>query len=150
MLTLNLPTIAAIDGHAFAGGCILAFGHDYIVMNNKKGFICMNEVDINVPLSQARFMLMRTKIACPRILKQVTLEGKRFTAQQAFDAGFVDVVVDDSSKVIPEAFELGYRMSKKAIGNGTNFGILKMELNKNSILEMTKTHTTPGTYLSKL
>ena len=59
-LTFRLPTIAAIDGlrillsmvksvltlarrHAFAGGCMFALAHDYRVMRQDKGFICMNE-----------------------------------------------------------------------------------------------------------
>ena len=37
-------TIAAINGHAFAGGFLLAMALDYRLMSASKGFLCMNEI----------------------------------------------------------------------------------------------------------
>lgn len=48
ILTFPIPTIAAINGHAFAGGFTLALAHDFRVMKNEDGrfqkWLCMNEV----------------------------------------------------------------------------------------------------------
>jgi len=50
LLCFPVPTIALINGHAFAGGCMYAMAHDYRIMRKKVGFICMNEVDLGFPL----------------------------------------------------------------------------------------------------
>ena len=45
-----MPTIALINGHAFAGGLMLAMFHDYRVMNPHRGYLCLNELDFGAPL----------------------------------------------------------------------------------------------------
>lgn len=45
LLTFPIPTIAAINGHAFAAAFAVAMGHDYRVMNGNRGFLCMNEIE---------------------------------------------------------------------------------------------------------
>src|SRR5262245_50292945 len=44
-------TVAAVNGHAFGGGAILASLHDYTIMREDRGYWCMPEVDLGVPLS---------------------------------------------------------------------------------------------------
>ncbi|KAL5021431.1 hypothetical protein ScPMuIL_000586 [Solemya velum] len=88
-----LPTVAAINGHAFAGGAILATAHDYRVMNSKRGWICWNEVDINLVIPEALSPLLRCKLS-PKVLRDGILFGKRFTAQEALSNGLVDVITD--------------------------------------------------------
>eukprot|EP00820_Chromera_velia_P014263 Cvel_24535.t1-p1 / transcript=Cvel_24535.t1 / gene=Cvel_24535 / organism=Chromera_velia_CCMP2878 / gene_product=Probable enoyl-CoA hydratase, putative / transcript_product=Probable enoyl-CoA hydratase, putative / location=Cvel_scaffold2663:21894-24274(+) / protein_length=130 / sequence_SO=supercontig / SO=protein_coding / is_pseudo=false len=43
LLGFPIPTVAAINGHAFAGGAMMALACDFRVMNKEKGFICVNE-----------------------------------------------------------------------------------------------------------
>lgn len=49
-LTYPMPTIALMNGHAFAGGLMLAMYHDYRVFNPARGFLCLNELDFGYPL----------------------------------------------------------------------------------------------------
>lgn len=52
--------------------------------------------------------VIRNKVADPRIQRKIGLEGHRFTAQEAFQAGFVDVVASgDTEDIIKKAQELG-------------------------------------------
>ena len=48
LLTFPLVTIAAINGHAFAGGMMLALACDFRIMTSGKGMLSMNEVRYEV------------------------------------------------------------------------------------------------------
>lgn len=46
-------------GHAFGAGAVFAIAHDYRVMNSERGWICWNEVDINIPIPERLIHDMR-------------------------------------------------------------------------------------------
>lgn len=77
-LSIGVPTIAAINGHAVCGsnlliflyfsysfseclqiaaGAMIAFCCDYRIMNSDKGFICINEVELGFPLTPGTKMV---------------------------------------------------------------------------------------------
>lgn len=60
MLTFPMPTIAAISGHAVAGGCMFALAHDYRFMRADKGFMFLSEIDIKLPFSPGKFTMLHT------------------------------------------------------------------------------------------
>jgi enoyl-CoA hydratase/carnithine racemase len=54
ILTFPAITVAAINGHAFAGGAMLATAHDFRVMRDDRGYWCLPEVDLGLPLAFRR------------------------------------------------------------------------------------------------
>lgn len=53
-MTVSIPSVAVINGHAFAGGIILALAHDFRIMNSSnKGLICLSELNIGLALPTA-------------------------------------------------------------------------------------------------
>lgn len=53
ILTLPVPTVAAVGGHAYAAGGLLALAHDYRVMRADRGFFCLPEIDLRLAFPPA-------------------------------------------------------------------------------------------------
>jgi len=77
LLTYPMPTIALLNGHAFAGALMLAMMHDYRMMNPHKGYICLNEVELGVPLRPPMTSVFRQKVGA-QTYRKLVLEAARF------------------------------------------------------------------------
>ncbi|CAG8819109.1 22866_t:CDS:2, partial [Cetraspora pellucida] len=124
VLTFRIPTVAAINGHAFAGGFMFAMAHDYRVMRTDRGFMCMNEVEIPSPLHPGMAAIIRTKMT-PKIYRDCILQAHRFSGQDALNQGLVDIIAPEKD-VLPKAKELALKWSKYASA-GDIYGDLKKE-----------------------
>lgn len=89
MLTLPVPTVAAINGHAFGAGAMLAMAHDHRVMRADRGFFCFPEVDIGIPFTPGMAALIMSKLS-PRTAIDAMTTGRRFGGADAHEAGLVD------------------------------------------------------------
>ena len=65
--------------------------HDYRIFNPSRGFLCLNELDLGVPLKPAMSSIFRQKLT-PQVYKVMVLEAKRFSAKEALEGGIVDVL----------------------------------------------------------
>lgn len=95
VLTLPVPTIAAVSGHAFGAGAMLATAHDWRVMRADRGYLCFPEVDINIPFTPGMAALIQAKLT-PRAAIAAMTTGQRFTGPQALEAGLVDHTADEA------------------------------------------------------
>jgi Delta3-Delta2-enoyl-CoA isomerase len=90
LFSYPMPTIALINGHAIAGGLMLAMMHDYRIMNPHKGYLCLNELDFGVALKPPMASIFRQKLPRPDTFRTMILEAKRFNALEAIKEGIVD------------------------------------------------------------
>ncbi|MDF2442548.1 MAG: Delta3-Delta2-enoyl-CoA isomerase [Subtercola sp.] len=90
-LESSLPTVAAIQGHCYAAGAMLAVAHDYRIMREDRGFLCFPEIDIAVPFTPGMADLVAGKLS-PQTARDAMLFGTRYTAPDALRAGIVDEV----------------------------------------------------------
>ena len=91
MLTLPVPTIAAINGHAFGAGSMLAMAHDFRVMREDRGYFCFPEVDIHIPFTPGMNALILAKLTPQAAVESMTT-ARRYGADDACAAGIVDAV----------------------------------------------------------
>ena len=84
-----MPTVCLLNGHAFAGGFMLAMYHDYRIQNPDKGFLCVNELEFGVPLQTPMMSIFREKLT-PTTFRNVVLEARRFGGRDSLPAGIVD------------------------------------------------------------
>jgi enoyl-CoA hydratase/carnithine racemase len=89
VLTLPVPTVAAVNGHAFGGGAMLALAHDWRVMREDRGYVCLPEVDILIPFTEGMNALVMSKLT-PRTAVDAMTTGRRFGGADALAAGIVD------------------------------------------------------------
>jgi enoyl-CoA hydratase/carnithine racemase len=96
VLTLPIPTAAAIVGHAFGAGAMLAVAHDFRVMRADRGFFCFPEVDINIPFSPGMAALIQAKLTPHAAVASMTT-GKRFGGGDAAAIGIVDATAAEGA-----------------------------------------------------
>lgn len=95
VLTLPVPTLAALQGHAFGAGAMLAMAHDWRLMRRDRGFLCFPEVDIKIPFTPGMAALIQAKLT-PQSAILAMSTGQRFDATAAFAAGLSDGSADDA------------------------------------------------------
>ncbi|HEV7752633.1 MAG TPA: enoyl-CoA hydratase-related protein [Baekduia sp.] len=120
VLALPVPTIAAIGGHCFAAGAMLAVAHDFRVMRADRGFFCLPEVDIHIPFTPPMAALIQARLS-KRTAHEAMTTGRRYGGQDAAAAGIVDAAVAED-RVVAEAVERAAALAPK---HGPTLGAIK-------------------------
>ena len=91
IITLPIPTICAINGHAFGAGFMLALSHDVRIMREDRGFLCANEIQLGLKIPRPELALFRHKIPANSFFETVQL-SKRWTGPAALEAGIIQSI----------------------------------------------------------
>ena len=85
------PVVAAINGHAIAGGCVLACCADRRIMAREGGRIGVTESLVGVPFPALAFEILRFAVP-PRHLPEFTLSGATYATDAALQRGWIDEI----------------------------------------------------------
>jgi enoyl-CoA hydratase/carnithine racemase len=121
LFTLPKPTVAAITGHAIAGGCILALCCDYRFIANGKKLMGLNEVKLGLPVPYLPDRLLHAITGVCKA-REIMESGKLYPSNEALEMGIVDKILPIEN-VVKTAIEhadtlgslpkVGYEMIKQ-------------------------------------
>ena len=89
LLQYPVPSMAMINGHAFGLGAMLAVACDFRCMRDDRGYFCLPEIDLAMPLLPGMNALLKHKLAEPAY-REALLTGKRYGGVEATTRGLVD------------------------------------------------------------
>lgn len=123
LFTFPRPVVAAVNGHAIAGGCILAAASDVRLMASGDGRIGVPELIVGVPMPSLILEICRFAIPQPT-LQELIYRGMTLRPDDALRKGVIDEVVDPSAL---EARAMTIAEQLAAV-DSTNFTLTKRQL----------------------
>jgi enoyl-CoA hydratase len=122
LATFELPVVAAVNGHAIAGGFILFAAADWAVMAEGPGRAGVTELRVGVPFPAVALELLRLRAGDAQA-RPLTLSGATFGAGEALARGLVD-------EAVPAAELAGRSLAaaRRLAALGPAFGLTKRQL----------------------
>jgi enoyl-CoA hydratase/carnithine racemase len=128
MMSYPMPIIAAINGHTFGNGCVIACACDFRFMRSDRGFFCFPEVDMSVPFLPGLIDVILK--AVPRYrFNEMVLTGRRLSAEELKE----DKVIDQTFDGADALFEGALAYAKTFTKGRAIFAEHKRRLNKPAI-----------------
>jgi enoyl-CoA hydratase/carnithine racemase len=112
VLVAPVPTVAALNGHAFGYGAMLALAHDLRAQRVDRGWLCLPEVDLGLQFHPLQLSLIQAKLT-PAAVAESILGGRRWDGPAALAAGMVDATAAEGD-LIATALDLARTRSGKA------------------------------------
>lgn len=103
------PVVAAINGHAIAGGCVLACACDYRVMADGDAKVGVPELRVGVPFPAVALEVMRFAVP-PQYLQEVLYLGRTYRPEEAELRGLIDEIVEPE-RVLDRAGQVAARLA---------------------------------------
>ena len=111
LMAFPVPTVAAMNGHAFAGGAMLALAHDLRVMRSDRGYFCLPEADLGLVLTPGMNAVVTAKL--PKVTAhEAIVTGRRWDAAACVAAGIAHAAAPEA-EVLPRALELARPLAGK-------------------------------------
>ena len=119
------PLVTAVNGHAIAGGLILALCGDFRVVG-RQGQFGLTEVNVGVPYPPAAMAIVRSELS-PPVARRYALGGELVDAARGVEDCLFDLQVDDDAlleRAVAGAHELAplagpaYTHTKRSLRSG--------------------------------
>lgn len=110
-LTFPAPVIAAITGHAFGNGAILACSCDFRFMRSDRGYFCFPEVDISIPFLPGMIAMCRKAIPEQRFA-ELAFSGRRATAEDLLADHVIEAALPDAPSTLQAAIDYAAAFGK--------------------------------------
>ena len=117
LFELPIPLVAAVNGHAIAGGCVLALQADLRLLADRDARIGLNETQLGIGLPAVVLETLRCQVP-PQSLALIALEGRLFSPRDALQVGLVHEVVPEAElfdKALAALWPAGVRQVKSAL-----------------------------------
>jgi enoyl-CoA hydratase/carnithine racemase len=123
VVVLPVATVAALNGHAFGAGAILALAHDARVMRSDRGLFCLPEVDLGFDFPPLMSALIRSKLS-PFAAQEAMTTGHRYRSSEAIERQMVDASASET-ELLDTALAFAARRGNKHRGA---LGAIKADL----------------------
>lgn len=111
ILLFPMPVIAALNGHTFGNGSILACTCDFRFMKADRGYLCFPEVDINIPFLPGMLQIMKKALPYYK-LEEMVYSGKRAGAKELEENHVIVKASADADALMKDALELARSYQK--------------------------------------
>jgi enoyl-CoA hydratase/carnithine racemase len=111
LLVAPVPTAAAINGHAFGYGALLALACDVRVQRADRGWFCFPEVDLGLRFQPLQLALIRAKLS-KASAEEAIVTGKRYDGAAALAAGIVHATAPEGEELPTAIAHLRERSGK--------------------------------------
>lgn len=111
MLLFPAYVAGALNGHTFAAGAMLACCFDTRVMREDRGFWCLPEADLAIPLTEPMFATVMARLPVA-VAAEAMNTGHRYPGPEALSVGLVEHLAAED-QVLAQAVELADRVATK-------------------------------------
>jgi len=111
VLLFPTATVAAVNGHVFAAGAMLAVACDLRVMREDRGYFCLPEVDLGLPFTPGMTALLKERLPAATA-HEAMLTARRYGAPEALAAGIIELAVP-AEDVLETAIERAAALAEK-------------------------------------
>ena len=131
IISLPMPVIAEINGHAFGNGAVLACACDFRFMRSDKGYFCFPEVDLSIPFFPSMFPLI-LKAMPQSLFNRLAMTGQRVDGQLLLENQVVEAVFSSQEELMAGSIKFAEQFDKQRWIYGKN----KRQMNASILLEM--------------
>ncbi|KAA8889475.1 enoyl-CoA hydratase/isomerase family protein [Nocardia colli] len=125
ILTLPMPTVAALNGHVYGAGAFMAVAHDYRIMRADRGYVCFPGVTLGANYAPASVELVQSRLPA-QVAHHALVSGQRYGGPDALAASLVDEIADEH-EVLPAAIRYAQALAHTS---GPVLGHIKSCLHK--------------------
>ena len=136
LITMPIPAIAAINGHAFGNGSILSCACDFRFMRSDRGFFCFPEVNLGIAFRYGMLAFLKKAVPLYKLI-EMQLTGNRYGAADLEKHNVITKACANQEELMAESLAFA-KTFKKDRGI---FGVIKKRLNESIVLELEKDST---------